>query len=180
MENYIYQRIETNVLTDKDGKTTGKKSVFTRESDENGNLKEPVIENYVLDKGSWALDSDKNAKNNFVCDEQKKNTVVEKLPEPVLGKFKDGDILKAEYPDRNVYVAYKNDTTAYWALVTSLTPGKNNLYGADGVEVKFDEYGFNFDDFDRVTRDEVFAVERFIQQNTGFRWDWRNKTMVKD
>ena len=81
MKNYFYQRIETNVLTDKDGKRAGKKSVFTRESDENGNLKEPVIENYVLDKGTWALDNDKTNENNFVSDEQKNNTVVGKLTE---------------------------------------------------------------------------------------------------
>ena len=171
MKEYIYQRAEySRISTDANGKAIGTRSVFTHETDDEGNFKEPVREDYALDNGKWipAVSDGKNAENKCV----------ENKVEAPKGKFKDGDILKAEYSDHNEYAAYKNDTTAYWVLTTSLCPGKNFLYGTNG-EVDFEECGFNFDKFDRATRDEVFAVEKFVEANTGFRWDWRNKELVK-
>lgn len=174
MKEYIYQRAEyARITTDANGKVTGKRNIFTRETDEDGNLKEISNEEYNLNDGKWALS---NNTSSAPIETAKKNNI-DKVEAP-KGKFKDGDILKAEYSDHNEYAAYKDGSTAYWVLTTSLCPGKNFLYGTDG-EVNFEKGGFDFDKFDRATRDEAFAVEKFIEANTGFRWDWRNKELVK-
>ena len=170
--NYIFQRVEhSKIVRGADGKYTGARSVFTQETDKDGNLKEAAHEEYNLnDNGEWeSVNSlnDKKVANVSIADEK---------PEP---KFKDGDILKAEYPTYNVYAANLDDERAHWILITSLNPGKNQFIGLDHA-IDYDSVdGVVFDDLQKATREEVFSVERFIEANTGYRWDWRNKELVK-
>lgn len=170
--SYIFQRVEhSKIVRGADGKYTGARSVFTQETDKDGNLKEAVHEEYNLnDNCEWeSVNSlnDKKAANVSIADEK---------PEP---KFKDGDILKAEYPTYNVYAANLDDERAHWILITSLNPGKNQFIGLDHA-IDYDSVdGVVFDDLQKATREEVFSVERFIEANTGYRWDWRNKELVK-
>ena len=183
--NYIFQRVEhSKVVRGADGKYVGARSVFTHETDKDGNLKEIAHEEYNLnDKGEWETANDgggmyvKDAK----LSEDGKHvnvTVTDEKPEP-KPKFKDGDILKAEYPTYNVYAANLDDEKAHWILITSLNPGKNQFIGLDHA-IDYDSVdGVVFDDLQKATREEVFSVERFIEANTGYRWDWRNKELVK-
>lgn len=181
--NYIFQRVEhSKIVRGVDGKYTGARSVFTQETDKDGNLKEAAHEEYSLnDKGEWETVQDgggmyvKDAKMS----EDGKHAIVTVTDEKPNQKFKDGDILKAEYPTYNVYVANLNNEKAYWILITSLNPGKNQFIGIDHV-IDYDSVdGVIFDDLRKATRDEVFAVEHFIEANTGYRWDWRKKELVK-
>lgn len=173
MEYVFRQAVHSVVSRDKNGNLVGSKTVATQETDDNGNVKDPKICNYELNtKGEWV----ENKSIGDKCEEKKEYVKPEVIP---LSKFKDGDILKAEYPAYNVYAAYKDNQKAYWILITSLNPGKNQFIGVDHV-IDFDAVdGVVFDDLKKATRDEVFAVERFISANTGFRWDWRNKKLVR-
>lgn len=177
--NYIFQRVEhSKVVRGADGKYTGAKSVFTQETDKDGNLKEIAHEEYNLNEsGSW--EAVKNGGGLSIkgakLSEDGKHAIVTVTD----SKFKDGDILKAEYPTYNVYVANIDNDRAYWVLITSLNPGKNQFIGIDHA-IDYDSVdGVVFDDLKKATRDEVFAVERFIEANTGYRWDWRKKELVK-
>lgn len=186
MEYVFKESVHSVVSRDKNGDLVGSKTVIKQETDENGNLKELKRHDYELNsKGEW-VENNSIGNGLYIKDaklsEDGKHvyaTVTDEKPEPVQGKFKDGDILKAEYPTYNVYAAYKDNQKVYWILITSLNPGKNQFIGVDHV-IDFDAVdGVVFDDLKKATRDEVFAVERFISANTGFRWDWRNKKLVR-
>ena len=173
MEYVFRESVHSVVSRDKNGDLVGSKTVIKQETDENGALKELKRHDYELNsKGEWV-------ENNSIGNgEEEKKEYVKPEATP-LSKFKDGDILKAEYPTYNVYAAYKDNQKAYWILITSLNPGKNQFMGIDHV-IDFDSVdGVIFEDLKKATRDEVFAVERFISANTGFRWDWREKKLVR-
>lgn len=173
MEYVFRESVHSVVSRDKNGDLVGSKTVIKQETDENGELGIKRRDYELNSNGEWV-------ENNSIGNgEEEKKEYVEPEVTP-LPKFKDGDILKAEYPTYNVYAAYKDDQRAYWILITSLNPGKNQFMGIDHV-IDFDSVdGVIFEDLKKATRDEVFAVERFISTNTGFRWDWREKKLVKD
>lgn len=172
MEYVFRESVHSVVSRDKNGDLVGSKTVIKQETDENGELGIKRRDYELNSKGEWV-------ENNSIGNgkEEKEEYV---KPEVIpLSKFKDGDILKAEYPTYNVYAAYKDNLRAYWILITSLNPGKNQFMGIDHV-IDFDSVdGVIFEDLKKATRDEVFAVERFISANTGFRWDWREKKLVR-
>lgn len=183
--NYIFQRVEhSKVVRGADGKYAGAKSVFTQETDKDGNLKEVAHEEYNLnDKGEWETVHDgggmyvKDAKMS----EDGKHAIVTVTDEKPNQKFKDGDILKVELGDHNAYVAYYDDENAYWVLFSSAFPGFNEFYHMSerGQLVSLEEVGVGIDDLVKAPREEVFAVEHFITANFGYRWDWKKKELVK-
>lgn len=172
MEYVFKESVHSVVSRDKNGDLVGSKTVIKQETDENGELGIKRRDYELNSNGEWV---ENNSIGNW--EEEKKEYV---KPEAIpLSKFKDGDILKAEYPTYNAYAAYKAGGQAYWILITSLDPGKNQFMGIDHA-IDFNRVdGISFDDFKKATRDEVFAVERFISANTGFRWDWREKKLVR-
>ena len=187
---YIYQKVEhSKIVRGADGKFEGAKSVFTHETDKDGNLKEIEHKEYSLnDKMEWESVNetigDKTPANVSIADSPQPET--EKAAEPVdeckEEKFKDGDILKVELGDHNAYVAYYDDEDAYWVLFSSAFPGFNEFYHISerGQLVSLKEVGVGIDDLVKAPREEVFAVEHFITANFGYRWDWKNKKLVKE
>ena len=178
---YFYKKVEYSQITkDANGKFVGSKSVFTHETDSDGNVKEPTREDYELSEdGKWARlnSTTQNAIENNA--NEKKNQCAEDCGKACAEPFKDGDILKEEHPTYNVYLAYRGDKTAYWVLITSLTPGKNQFLGLNEFVDLNTVCEVTFDSLKKATRDEVFGVERFIEANIGYRWDWRNKILAK-
>jgi len=179
MAGYVYQRVEHSKITsDAEGKVIGSRSVFTHETDENGNFKEPTREDYVLNGNRWVPD------NNNKQIEDKKALEEKETKTPTTseknGKFLDGDILVAERNGFCVYAVYADDTSAYWVLKSYPNPIKDEFIYESGKKINFSTIeGVTFEDFKRASREDAFAVEKFIEKAFGYKWDWRNKEIIK-